>query len=128
MSFFKKDRESNTSEVNQDIPSQLQKITEQLGFLEKKIDSLLEQSRGARPSFNRNRFGSGSGRPNSFNRPGGNGFRSAGGPGGGNGFRSSGGGNNFRSAGGPGGNHRPHRGGPRRHSADADAPQKFSNY
>ena len=74
MNFFKKEKHqaSGMDLGNYDdsqIPVQLKKIMDQLGFLEKKIDTLLEQSRqrqGSRPPFgNRNFSGSkGNYRPN----------------------------------------------------------------
>ena len=84
MSFFKKDKEGNNTSSNdgpQDVSSQLKRIMDQLGFLEKKIDTLLEQSQnrgngrpsfggGPRPFGNRGGF---QGRPGGFrgNREGG---------------------------------------------------------
>ena len=49
MSFFKKDKDGNS--VSGDVSSQLAKIIEHLSFLEKKLDSLLESSRGGGRSF-----------------------------------------------------------------------------
>ena len=75
VNIFKKDKDQSTvteSEIFDDsqIPVQLKKIMEHLKFLEKKLDTLLEQSKqrsDSRPSFgNRNFSGQRSGfRPNS---------------------------------------------------------------
>lgn len=71
MSFFKKDKEGNAISGPQDVASQLTKIIEHLGFLEKKIDSLLEQSRSRPPMGGGRSFGGHSGGPNrGFRRPG----------------------------------------------------------
>jgi hypothetical protein len=60
MSFFKKDKNDTTKNyADADVQTQLARIIEQLGFLERKIDSL-SQNRGPRPG----------GRPG-FGRPGG---------------------------------------------------------
>lgn len=66
MSFFKKDKSSdgmsdskNFQETN--VSSQLKKISDQLVFLEKKIDTLLGQSRPRGPSSGGYRGGSGGG-------------------------------------------------------------------
>ena len=74
MSFFKKPKsfESNGNVDLAEAPvldtnQQLKKIADHLVFLEKKIDTLIEQSKN-RPSFNRG-FGN---RPGQFQRPGGN--------------------------------------------------------
>ncbi|GEM_PF-2288146 len=142
MSFFKKDKEGNAS-FPEDAPSQLKKIMEHLTFLEKKLDTLLEQSQ------NRSRFGGGS----HFSRPRGN-FRGGGNREGFNSSRPAGQGQQQGTGGpaGPGGPGRPgrpgrpdrpggrpggnrpsgprgyHQGGPRRHSQDPNEPKKFSNY
>ncbi len=50
MSFFKKDK--SASGDSSDLPTQLRKIADHLVFLEKKIDTLLEQSRNRRPFSN----------------------------------------------------------------------------
>ena len=69
MSLFKK---KDTSFEDMDSREQLKRINEQLGFLEKKIDSVLEQlgNRGGRPSFggdkNRNFGQQGSGRDRGY--------------------------------------------------------------
>ncbi len=71
MSFFKKDKDGNSSSGPQDVASQLAKIIEHMGFLEKKIDSLLEQSRSRPPMGGGRSFGGHSGGPNrGFRRPG----------------------------------------------------------
>ena len=67
MNFFKKEKQPGVAfDVenfdDSQLPLQLKKIMDHLGFLEKKIDTLLEQSRqrqGSRPPFgNRNFSGS----------------------------------------------------------------------
>ena len=76
MNFFKKDKnnsehmDSGNFDESQ-IPVQLKKIIDHLGFLEKKLDTLLEQSRhrsDSRPGFGGNRNFSGA-RPGGY-RPG----------------------------------------------------------
>lgn len=75
MNFFKKDKQQSSgmdlgSYDDSQIPVHLKKIMDHLGFLEKKIDTLLEQSRhrsDARPSFGPRNFAGGRGghyRPN----------------------------------------------------------------
>lgn len=58
MSFFKKDK-SGESGDSSDIHSQIRKIADHLVFLEKKIDTLLEQSRGRKPFSNNGGFNRG---------------------------------------------------------------------
>lgn len=60
MSFFKKDKNDTKNYADADVQTQLARIIEQLGFLERKIDSLSQNNRGPRPG----------GRPG-FGRPGG---------------------------------------------------------
>ncbi len=118
MSFFKKDKMETKNYADADVQTQLARIIEQLGFLERKIDGLAQNSAprpggfsrpGGRPGFSRP-----GGRPG-FGRPSGqfSGGHSS------NGHSSSGGG--FRSPGGFRGNrdnqHRRPSGGPRSHSA-----------
>jgi hypothetical protein len=70
VSFFKKDKDGNSASGPQDVASQLTKIIEHLSFLEKKLDTLLESSRGRQPMGGRS-FGGHSGGPNrGFRRPG----------------------------------------------------------
>lgn len=75
MNFFKKDKnESGGTDLgnfdDSQVPVQLKKIMDHLGFLEKKLDTLLEQSRhqgGSRPGFGNRNFSGGRGghyRPN----------------------------------------------------------------
>ena len=64
MNFFKKDKNQSTdmdlgNYDDSQIPVQLKKIIDHLGFLEKKLDTLLEQSRhrsDSRPSISNRNF------------------------------------------------------------------------
>lgn len=125
MSFFKKEKTEQKNYADADVQTQLARIIEQLGFLERKIDGL-SQNRSPRP-------GGPGGRPG-FGRPGGHfsGGHSNGG------FRSQGGGGGFRPQGSGGfrGNRDNHRGdrrpsgprhsnGPRPHTnSHSSAPQQ----
>lgn len=76
VNFFNKDKNKASSADlgnydDSQIPVQLKKIIDHLGFLEKKLDTLLEQSRhqggGSRPAFGNRNFSGGRGghyRPN----------------------------------------------------------------
>ena len=86
MNFFKKDNNQSAGMDlgnfdNSQVPVQLKKIMDHLGFLEKKLDMLLEQSRhrgDSRPGFRNRNFSGGRGghsRPN--NREGFGGHRSS---------------------------------------------------
>ena len=90
MNFFKKEKQSGGVDSDNfdesHVPVQLKKIMDHLGFLEKKIDTLLEQSRGrsdSRPSFGNRNFsnhrGGGGYRPNNSHRGGFGGQRPVGG-------------------------------------------------
>ena len=84
VNFFKKERQPGSVDSDSfdesQVPVQLKKIMDHLGFLEKKLDTLLEQSRGrgdSRPGFGNRNFSNhrpGGYRPN--NRPGFGGHRS----------------------------------------------------
>ena len=105
MSLFKQDKEVTApGAVAEGIPGQLQRIIDQLKFLERKLDTLLDQQQsrnGNRFSPNRN-FSGNSGPYRGGPRQGFNPRRPA------------------------HGGHRP--GGPRRHSADPNFQQKFTNH
>lgn len=87
MSFFKKSKNHNDDNIGNatmqpmDTAEHLKKISDQLAFLEKKIDQILESSRGGQ----RRPFGQGF-RSGGFQRPRGN-FR--GNSGGGSGYNSN---------------------------------------
>ncbi|MBI2095349.1 MAG: hypothetical protein HYT89_04195 [Candidatus Omnitrophica bacterium] len=115
MSLFKKDKEGPApGTITEDVPGQLQKIVDQLKFLERKLDTLLDNQRsGNRFGANRG-FSGGGGSYRGGPRQGFNPRRPAHG-----GHRPDGGGYQSYS-----GQSR----GPRRHSADPNLQQKFTNH